>query len=109
MAALMRCAQSTLVPMVLLQKTDVGISELRQFDVCTQCVIFYVSVQKYLRLFHNQRGSDEILRYRRDILEELIWESQIVLRNIAERFLLRLASEWRVARQQDVCQHTNRP
>jgi hypothetical protein len=66
-------------------------------------------VQKYSRLFHNQRGSDEILRDRRDILEELIWESQIVLRNIAERFLLRLASEWRVARQQDVCQHTNRP
>jgi hypothetical protein len=66
-------------------------------------------VQKYSRLFHNQRGSDEILRYRRDILKELIWESQIILRDIAEGFLLGLASEGRVARQQDVCQHTNRP
>lgn len=83
--------------------------ELRHFDVCTQCVIFYVSVQKYLRLFHNQSGSDEVLRDWRDILEELIWESQIILRDIAEGFLLCLASKGRVARQQDVCQHTNRP
>jgi hypothetical protein len=60
---------------------------------------------KYSRLFHNQSGSDEILGRWRHILKELIREREVVLRNVAERFLLGFASEGRVAREQDVGQH----